>query len=343
MIVVLAGVMLLVVGVTVIVAATGLAGTRTDGTRLGGIGLAAPILGVGAAVVVLLLAAVVGLGGLRSTVGGSDADLPRHRSAEPEPEPEREPGEPVPVVGPLAAFDGHVSISVDGSGVRAMRPVGDVQAGDVLYVSGEGFLDHAEGVVAQCEQATAPRCRNVLPILTDGAGRLRVPYRIDGPASGDVLVVEVDLVRGAARLVFGAPALAPALSVSAGGDVIVERAPAGSVVSLVRCPAGAADLDACELADRLAVAADGRATGRVGFARESMVTLVDADGVVLVDPVPLVAALRPDVEVALAPAQLLGGFGLAIVLLAVGIALIRTTDWRVPAEAATPALDAAPQ
>ena len=329
-------VLLLAVGVAAVLAATGVTGSRGEGSDRVGVPALVPVVGVVVAVPVVLIVAVLGLGGLRSSAG-----RPEVPSGPPRPEPDPETDAPIAIHGPAATFEGTVTIDIGGSDVRPLPAIGGLEEGDVVYVAGAGFLDHADGVVAQCDRRDAATCRNVLPILTDGEGRLRVPYRVEGPTSGGLLVVEVDFDRGAARLGFGAVPRTTTLVVS-DDHLAVRDAPPGQELSVVRCPTDAADLGACDTVGRVRVAVDGTATARVEPARDSMVTVTDDTLEVLAEPVRLLAARRSAAEVDLAPSQLAGGFGVALLLVAVGIALVRTTDWRAPAEAATPFLDAAP-
>jgi hypothetical protein len=342
-ILVAAVVLLLVVGVAAVLVATGVAGARRDSGERLGVPVAVPVLGGVAFLVFLLLfpfAAILGLSDVRSNSGDPDGVAPS--GAEREEAVEPTDGDPLPLAGAAATFDGRVRISVDGSSVRPLPSVGGLEAGDVVSVTGEGFLGHAGGAVAQCHRTGDPICRNLVPVLTDGEGRVQVPYRVEGPPSGDILVVEVDLQRGAARLAFGAVPADPRIAVSAAGRVSVRGAVAGSELAVLRCRTDAADLEACSTVGRVRVAADGTGSTIVEPRRDSMVTLVDAEGAVLVEPVRLSVPRRAAADVDLAPTQLVLGFGLALALLGVGIVLVRTTDWRAPAEAATPFLDAAP-
>ena len=350
MIVLLAVVLLvLLVGVAVVSAATGVAGGgRRDGD---GVGIAAALAvpaAVAAVVVLLLVVVVFGLGGARS----GRAPAPERpgdgaeSTAAPAEDGERDQRPPVPLEGPPARFDGRVSIDEDDSPLRPLPIVGDLAAGDVVEVWGEGFLEHAHGTVAQCASVDAISCRNLLSILTDGEGRLRVPYRVEGERNGEVLVVEVDFDRGAARLAFGTtPSLAVLTVDDVTATVTIRGAPPAERVTVRRCDDGAETVEACRDVGSIRAGSDGTASVPLvaGEDADARLTLVDGAGNVLAEPVRVRAPVaRPDLDVELEPRQLVVGFGIALLLLVVAITLIRTTDWRAPAEAATPFLDAAP-
>ena len=337
MIVLLAAVVLLLaVGAAVVLAATGLAGRR-DREGLG-LPLVPVVVGGVVVVVLLLVVATTGLGGARSTLG--DGPELEH---DPEAAVEEE-GERTALRGEAASFDAFVTVDGRGPGLRPLPSVAGLEPGDVISVTGVGFVADADGVVAQCESVDSTVCRNLLPIRTDGDGRLEVPYRLEDGDRGDVLVAEVDLDRGVARLTFGPAVPAAALWPAGDGTLRLRGVEAGRRVSVLRCPRGASALDACEAVGRVVAAADGTASFGVEGRRDSTVVVVGPAGDVVAEPVDLVVtedgpSARVDVD--LPPAQLLTGFGTALALLAIGVVLVRRTDWRAPAEAATPELDAA--
>ena len=344
-------VLVLLVGVGVVVAATG-AASSSDGDGDGtGWSAAAIVPVVGAVLVVLLAVTVLGVGGSVVDLGGSGEEpvegrvdeVPIERAPEDDDDAD---DEPVALAGSPATYEGRVAIERGASALRPPPVVDELAAGDVVEVRATGFVEHAEGLVAQCPRADSAVCRNVVPIVTDGAGRVRVPYRVETAPSGEVLVVEVDLDRGTAQLAFGAAPSRPELSVRGRAAVAIRDAVPGDRLALRRCEPDADALDECETVGRpIVVAAEGTASapiqGMAGGA--SLLVLTGPDGRVLAEPVRMVLAPRSSAtKVDLSSMQLLVGFGVTLLLLGVAVALIRTTDWRVPAEAATPFLDAAP-
>lgn len=352
MIALIAGVLVvLLVGVAVLGGAAGVAGVGRHG-RHEGTGLAAALAvpaAVTGVIVVLLALAVFGLGAARSGRGADPAEGgdAAERAESPPPPPSLDSSaedDALALVGPAATYDGRVTLDAGRSPLRPLPVVAGVREGDLVEVLGRGFVGGYEGVLAQCERADSERCRNVVPVLTDREGRLRVPYRLEPSTSGEVLVAEVDLDRGAARLVFGAPSARAILEVRAGTRVSVRDAVPGEGVSLRRCRPEVTRLGDCETVGRSTVGRDGTASFRTTGSRAdgALLTLVGSDGEVVAEPVRLTSPARAPSVVELSSWRLLVGFGLAILLLAAAVFLIRTTEWRAPAEAATPFLDAAP-
>ena len=355
MIVLAAGALLLVLVVAVGVALVGAAvGAARDGGRVGA-SLAVPAAVVGGLAVLLVLA-VLGLGAARSAppeepdaaAGTASVDPKSDEDAETAPggaEATAAPAEPSSIGGAPARFDGVVAVDGGESPLRPLPVVAGLAEAAVVEVRGDGFVDRAEGVVAQCDRVDARVCRNVLPVVTDEAGRVRVPYRLEGPASGRLVVVEVDLDRGAARLAFGAwvRSTAPTVSVAdAGRTVVVRGAAPGERISVLRCPTDVGSLAECRAVARPSVSGTGSATVEIDpGARDGapLIAVLGRDGTPLAEPVRVDATPRPRVDVTLEPARLFGGFGMAMALMAVALVLLRTTDWRAPAEAATPSFD----
>jgi hypothetical protein len=326
-------------------AAIGAAATLGDRQQRQGAGLGAVMaipVAVGAVIVVLLVV-IVGVGGARSSRGDDEGTTgvaaPDTHVAT------RVEGSGAGLSGPPARLDGRVTIDGSASPLHAF-PVVAVHAGDVLDVRGHGFTGATTGVIAQCLRADARRCRNLVTVTTGQDGTLRSPYRVEGAASGAVLVVEVDLDRAAARLDFRADGVARAGATlhAAGGRVTIRGVPPGEPVTLLGCPRGITSVDGCATIARPVAAADGTASVDLEDAyitSGTQLALVDAARAVVAGPLDLAARPRPRPDVTLAPGRVVSGLALAVLLIGVAVRLIRSTDWRAPTEAATPYLDAA--
>ncbi len=340
--------MILVIGVLVIVAAAivllgGSAGStlfdRPSRPARSGLGPPLALLMLGGVVLVALLlgVAVLGLGDLRSARSTPEPDEPAVQL----PERERvEEDPPASVAGSESTFDGIIRLDAERSELRPSPTIGDLASGNVLDVRATGFVDGAEGVIAQCPELRASVCTNLFPVRADASGRVRVPYRLVEGSGAGTLVIEIDSERVGAGLVFGeaAPGLA---RVSADNGVVqITGGSPGATVRVARCDSDSTALDQCAIGPSLVLARDGSGRIEVAGGREARrIVLVDDQGIVLADPVALRG--RPGPEVDHDPLRLLLGFGLALALVGIAIALIRSTDWRVSAEGATPFLDAA--
>jgi len=234
----------------------------------------------------------------------------------------------------------------------------ELEDAEVLDVTASGFLANATGAVVICEVGVGHglRCGQGFPVRTDDSGRARFQYRVERRGACDrvggcLLVVDVDDVRASARLVFGHRAPAPAgvtVTPSAGPaaddtvEVAVVNAEAGGKVVVMQCPADATETTACEPADggAVTVGAGGTAVAMVTLASSArQLVVVDGDGVAVAPAVAL--QRRPGPAVDYDAARAIGGLLLAAVLATLAALLVRSTDWRAPAEAATPELDRA--
>lgn len=287
------------------------------------VALALPI----AAVAVLLLAAL-SMFGLRGGAAGDTED------AAPAPTPS-DPG-PVAVVGPSAAVDAVLVVDAHRSGLRPPPVLAGVGAGDVVEVRGQGFAGDADGVIAQCDAVGGRRCHNLFPVRTDGNGDLRAQYRLSATPRDGALVVEVDLDRGGALV---AATNRPDLRI-AGATLVVSGALPGTDLAVLRCGRHADAPSDCREGPELTVASDGAARVDVGDTRRGeRVVVVDASGTVVGEPLVLVAPISPAAavdDVDLDSRRVAAGLLVALLLVGVAAQLIRSTDWRVPAEAEVP-------
>lgn len=338
--------MIMVLGLLVIVAAAAVllgGGGMTlfrEPSRSPRSGLGPPIvmaLGGGVVIVVLLLVAMLGIGGLRSGRAAPEAAEPAVSTSVSE---EIGDDPPASVAGPRSTFDGVARLDANGSDLRPPPSIGDLAGGDLLDVEVAGFVGGTQGVIAQCPDLRATNCTNVYPVRADEGGQVRVPYRVVEGADAETLVVEIDSERVGAALAFGerAPGLAR-LSADRGVVRITGGSPSARV-RIARCDSDATAVSQCTAGPSMVLADDGSGRAQImGGRKAQRIVLVDHRGVVVADPVALPGLPGPIVDHD--PARLLIGFGLALALLSVVIVLIRSTDWRAPAEAATPFLDAA--
>lgn len=240
--------------------------------------------------------------------------------------------EPAAVVGPAAAVDAVVELDAASQGLRPPPALAGVAPGDVVDVRGRGFSGDSEGVIAQCDAVAGRRCRNVYPVRTDEDGALRAQYRLaPGPPVG-ALVVEVDLDRAGA--VVGTEDR-PVVRL-AGDTLVVTGAESGTDLAVLRCGQHAEATADCRAGPTLAAASDGTARGHVGDTRRGeRIVVVDAAGTVLAEPLVPVASRPPAAvdEVDLDGSRVAAGLLVAVLLVGVAARLIRSTDWRAPAEA----------
>lgn len=306
----------------------------TGGRQRGSTSWAWALLAVPAALVgLLLLLLLLGIG-VRGSLGRAAPDGAAPAADEPTP-PEETP--PAAVVGPAAGVDAIVRVDAAGGRLAPPTVLGAASAaGDVVEVRGSSFLAHATGVIAQCDGLWGKSCRNVFPVETDGAGRVRALYRIAPTRGASTLVVEVDLDRAGARL-DGRPQ--PSVRAGPDGKVRITGLPAGTAVTAALCGPHADAIDRCR-ADRRAIAdADGLATVDLpGARRGEGVVVLDATGTALVDRVAVATPAaggdrQVGTEVDLDRRRLLVGLVLAALLATIAAVLVRATDWRVPAEA----------
>lgn len=244
----------------------------------------------------------------------------------------------------------------------------------VLRVTATGFVADATGEAAQCTPTGPGReaCAGRFPVRFDGKGTARFQYlvAVDRCQQGAPCLLWVrgeDDRRVAVPLMFGAraPAAATLTVVPRDGledgqtvQVSVVGLSPRSRLEVVRCvPPGLPVAERCEglrPAKPLVVGADGRGStsiamtwGEVGSGRHAC-GRGNRCGIGLVSDGALVRAAFVPVDFSAGASasydakRVAIGFAAAASLLALAVWLIRTTDWREPTEAATPAMDAVP-
>ena len=367
------GLLLLVVVLAVVAigAAGSVAASREGGPHrslLGGAGPALVLL-TGVVAVVVTGAAVVSVVGLRGDGGTEAVEAATRPSAAPAPVErqqtpaplEKEPPDRRP---PRPAGDGpEVWIAAGGPPTVIDR----LPDGAVLIVNATGFQP-GPGEVAQC----GIQCLNGFPVEFGADGGARFQYLVsdrvhEGERCGArqrpcLLVVSgpQDKFEGLAYTVFHDPA-PPAGRVTvephgglADGDVVTVTAsgfPAATPLRAAQCTAGTEVVaGGCRPATVTRTGSDGAATVRL------TVGTGEVDGVAC-GPRRL-CSIRVTVEAPVAPVtvpvtfsmgpsaryqrgKLAIGLVLAALLLAMAWRLVRTTDWREPAAAATPEMDQA--
>lgn len=298
------------------------AGGHGEGGDWRWIALALPIV-----VAALFLVAGLALVGVRGARPSDTQD-----AAVADREPTAADRGPAAVVGPEAAVDAVVELDAASQGLRPPPVLTGAAAGDVVDVRGRGFPGDTDGVIAQCDALAGRRCRNVFPVRTDEDGALRAQYRLSTTTPGGVLVVEVDLDRAGA--VVGTEAR-PVVRL-AGDTLVATGAEAGTDLAVLRCGRHAESTEDCRPGPTLAVASDGTARGDVGDTRRGeRIVVVDAAGTVLAEPLVPIASRPPAAvdEVDLDGRRVAAGLLVALLLVGVAAGIIRSTDWRAPAEA----------
>jgi hypothetical protein len=259
-------------------------------------------------------------------------------------------------------------------GVSAGDAVADrLEDGSVLHVVAKGFEPHATGSVAQCLFSTdGPRdCSNRFPVNFGEGGNAEFQYLVEDqvggrrcdPTSACVLVVgheELGL-RAVAFTVFGGRAPDPGIvtvrpdaALAAGQDITIgiDGYPADTAVSAAQCARpNAREIGRCGRVVEGRTGDDGslqlHLAARVGEIgpdvecgpRDLCAVVVTADAPVAPVVTTLQFAAGPTADYDSWRVAL--GAMIAALLLALAVRLVRRTDWREPAEAATPAMDAA--
>jgi hypothetical protein len=331
-----------------------------------GTGLPLAVLGAAGAGLVVVVLAALGLFGVRGGPGEGSAHQETPSTA-PADQTSGEAGAPV-TAGPVAVEAGpDVVLS---AGAIAARPLDRLPGKAVLRLTATGFEPATSGQVAQCLATLEGfrSCANPFPVQFDGNGAARVQYLITdrvqatgacGASDPPCVVVVSDgdgAVRASVLTVFGDPA-PPAGRVTveprsglSGDDIVTVRAsgfPPDRPLVAAQCPATAA-----------AGGCDGSIAGRTGPDGAAVLQLVvrsgDRNGFscgagspcaitvvagAAVPPVatPLSFAAGPTARYE--PRRLAAGLGLALLLLVLSAWVVRATDWRGPAEAATPEMD----
>ena len=244
----------------------------------------------------------------------------------------------------------------------------------VLRVTATGFVADTTGEAAQCTLTRAgdEACGGRFPVRFDGRGTARFQFLVSadrcqqGPPCLLWVRGEEDR-RVAVRLMFGARApAAAALAVAPHGGLkdgqTVKVSVAGlsprSRLEVVQClPPGLPVAERCQASHRakpLVVGADGRGStsfavtvGEVGSGRHPCRRGSHCGIGLVSDGAPVRAAFVPvdfsaGAGASYDPERVAVGFVAAVALLSLAFWLIRTTDWREPTEAATPAMDAVP-
>lgn len=258
--------------------------------------------------------------------------------------------------------------------VDAAEVVDGLADATVLRVTATGFVADTTGEAAQCtlDRAGREACRGRFPVRFDETGTARVQYlvsadRCEHGAQCLLWVRGPGERRVAVPLVFGARAPAPAtLTVVPHGGleegqtvrVLVAGLPPRARLEVVQCvPPGVPVSERCEASRRampLVVGADGRGStsfavtaGEVGTGRDPCrrgspcgIGLVGDGALVRAAFVPV--GFSGGASASYDAKRMALGVAAAVALLSLAVWLIRTTDWREPTEAATPAMDAAP-
>jgi hypothetical protein len=326
-----------------------------------------PGLGAGGVVVVLLAGGLVF--GLRN--GGDGKPDPPASSGEPAEKAEssaRESTDPasaaLPELGPeLTIAAGKPAAVVDRLPVRA-----------VLVINASGFEPGSKGHVAQCafEDGNPGVCANRFPVQFDDAGTARFQYGVtdrlrpagrcgpDDPACLVIVSGGSPEVSAEAFTVFGGAAPPPGrveiepVSGLSDGDVVAIRAegfPAATRLVATQCPpSSGSGPSGCRGTAPGRTGPDGRAVLHLTVkaaqveaaacaARRSCVIRVTADAPVVPVSVPFAFSTGPPARYD--SGRVGAGLALAVLLLGLAWRLVRTTDWRGPAEAATPEMDGA--
>ncbi len=310
-----------------------------------------------------------------TTVGGESEDA---RPAGPPPIP---PAESVAsdVLGPVVAIRANEVDPT--SFPRAYAVVGGLRPDTVLQVRVSGFDEHGTARARQCVMTDVLRCGNALEVQFDHDGNAAFQYLVttafaDGARDGDcrlgtprcaVVVESLDGNRRAEVLTVFVDALPPPGRVQVTprdglGDgsvvtVAIADYPPGARAEVLLCapPAGSGS-DRCrdlDPGDSMTVGADGTARTEVAIAAgavgdagmfcgrgDNCGVSVVSDALAAPVPVTVVGFAAPpgaDYD----PARVGVGLSVAALLLLVGLALIRRTDWSPVGEEAAPEIDRA--
>jgi hypothetical protein len=329
--------LVVLVGMAVITVAVGLAiGHRA--TR----GLVALTVVVGLAVIL-----VTAMGGLGVRHDQDDDDTERATA----------PAERAPSTGPAPLQDPTVRLVATSADALPSLPrsIGEVESGSVIIMSLSGLEAGSDATVHQCRAGTLDPtdCRAGLPVTVDDDGRATVAVDVERRFDlGRVGDDEVDCVReecsvvvfGTSRLeivtVFDRPAPPPPtvqadpVALPPGGvlTAVATGLPAGAEVAFVVCrPGGDGDADCGPPTERVRADREGRATapvtvnpGRCPRGTTCAVAVVVEDGgpraFARLHLIGRSGAAYDDGRVAV-------GLGLAGLLLALAIVLLRVTDW----------------
>lgn len=365
--------MILLVGllvVLVVLAATGVLGAGVlsgaeRGPRSGLVAaVSAPVV-----VVVGLAALAILLFGVRGFGGNSDRDESR---AAPRTTSTTAPFAVSRVTTVTTSVPGVVMEASDGARFSLYLPTGGITPGGVVRVRAQGFDEFERGQIEQCvtELGRLPACAEPFPVQFDEEGRADFLFAVDGnfapggcrasqPAcslrltgrgSGRFAIQQMVLVD---EFVGGRVTVTPRRGVAAGQmvDVSVTGFPAGArAVALMCAPPGPYDPRRCSsLSPESSFLIDAVGAGRTalkaaaddvcGPRRPCGVTVIVGDGFLAAAPAPIAFSLGPGV--AYGAGRVIVGVAVALLFVAIASALAAKTDWTKPAEAATPALDAA--
>lgn len=370
--------LLLVVVVAAAVAIVAAAAAATSGqddahrSLLGGAGPPFLLLGGIGAVVVLgvVVAVTVGLGGGGDGPDEEASTPPPSASVPTEPRPAAAaPGNEPVVPQALPGTGPEVTITAGG----APTVVDRLRENTVLVVNAAGF-EPGTGEVAQCGMSPegARDCRNGFPVEFGAEGTARFQYLVsdrvhDGERCGAgqrpcLLVVFGPHGEGEGHsfTVFHDPAppagrvtIEPRAGLS-DGDVVTVTAtgfPAATRLLTAQCPPDIDDVPgACRSGEPIRTGPDGAAvarftvrTGEVdGLScgpRQPCSIQVSAEAPIAPVTVPVTFSAGPSARYH--GGKLAAGLLLAALLLGLAWRLLRTTDWREPAAAATPEMDRA--
>ena len=249
----------------------------------------------------------------------------------------------------------------------------------VLQMRVTGFEPFARAAARQCAPSLARRCGNSMPVQFDADGAARFQYLVTddfasrpipgrcradaapctvvvrafaGGRRGEVQTVFRDRVPGAGRIEVSRRA-----GLSLEGEkvaVVVHDYPPGAEVIAMLCAAPSATGRRCGAPGPTAPLVVGRSgtgrveltiePGRVGADRvrcgrgdDCGVSVASKDVFARAPVVPISFAAPPGA--AYDPTRLLVGLGLAVLLAAIAIAILRRTDWSAVGEAAAPEID----
>ncbi len=367
--------MIMVIGLVVVLAvlaATGVlgAGVFGGGGRKPGPGLLAALsVPVVAALGVVVLAAfafvVVG-------VGGDDGGGDKSAAARPTPSTTA-PVASSRITAGATSLPGVVLEADEDGRFANYLPIGGLTPGAVIRVRAQGFDSFERGKVAQCvtELGRLRSCGDAFPVQFDEDGRADFQLTVTNqfapggcrrgqPACSLRLAGNDSRREATQQTVFvddfaaGGVTVTPARGLAEGQTVNVAATglPAGASASVVLCaPPGRYDVERCSSPTaESSFVADARGDGRTSLAvasgrslcgagRACAVVVVVGNGYVSAAAAPIGFSRGPGV--AYRADRVVPGVVIALVLIVIALVLGAKTDWTKPAEAATPALDAA--
>ncbi|MGH9181643.1 MAG: hypothetical protein ACRDY5_08015, partial [Acidimicrobiales bacterium] len=253
--------------------------------------------------------------------------------------------------------------------LRAPRVVDRLPSEGVVRVEARGFEEFERAVVEQCTGSPLlpPKCANRFPVQFDEGGRAEFQYLVRGSLAaggcrvgqptctirvtafgssrvGAVRTVLVDRFDPAAVRVTPDTGLAEGQVVDVdvhglapGGRATARLCALGEGTGTSRCAKDGVNItvgvDGAGSA-RLMVGADGAPCGP---RRPCVVVVLSGNGFLAGRPAPVHYSLGRGADYD--PGRVAAGLALAVILAALGVVLLRTTDWTPLTEATTPELD----